>query len=98
MPTRSEGITETSRAPRYLAQLCKHMSNRGMHVETTADTYGFADFGFGTCTLQAHPQHLIITLEVRDPVVLKRAQQALTRDIERFGRRDGLSINWNPGS
>ncbi|MQA13009.1 MAG: DUF2218 domain-containing protein [Pseudonocardiaceae bacterium] len=93
MPT-SEGITDTHRAPRYLAQLCKHMTNRGFQVETTDDNYGFADFGFGTCVLHADPQQLVMNLATQDPVTLERAQRALTRDIERFGRRDGLTITW----
>nr|WP_246382521.1 DUF2218 domain-containing protein [Prauserella isguenensis] len=95
MPT-ATGLTETSRARRYLSQLCKHLSNRGMHVETSGDTYGFADFGFGTCTLHAHPHGLVIELDVSEPRALKRAQQALTRDIERFGRRDALTVTWGP--
>lgn len=97
MPS-SEGTTDTHRASRYLAQLCKHMTARGMHVESTSDNYGFADFGFGTCTLHAHPQRLVMQLETRDPVALQRAQRALTGDIERFGRRDGLTVTWSPAT
>lgn len=72
------------------------MSNRGLHVETTDNDYAFADFGFGTCTLRAHSDRLTINLESDNPTALERAQQALTRDIERFGRREGLSITWTP--
>lgn len=95
MPT-SEGVTDTQRAPRYLAQLCKHMTNRGFHVETGDEGYGFADFGFGTCVLRAEPQRLVMNLATQDPLALERAQRALTRDIRRFGRRDGLTVTWSP--
>lgn len=89
-----EGFTETNRASRYLVQLCKHMSARGMTVETSEDTYGFTDFGWGICTLRARDEGLVMTIESGDPRVLDRVQCALTRDIERFGRRDGLTVTW----
>lgn len=94
--TTSEGITETSRAPRYLTQLCRHMSNRGMDVDTDGATYGVAEFGFGTCALRAERQRLVMTLETGESVAHARAQQALTRDIERFARREGLTVTWTP--
>lgn len=94
----SMGFTETNRAGRYLSQLCKHLSARGMRVETSGDTYGVAEFGFGTCTLHAETQGLVMNLHVNHPEALRRAQRALTRDIERSGRRDGLTVTWSPSS
>jgi hypothetical protein len=59
------------------------------------DESGFVDFGFGNPTLQTQPQGLVISVETTSPVTLDRVQQRLTADIERFGRRDGLTITWN---
>lgn len=95
MPT-CDGFAATERAARYLNQLCKHMTGHGMHVETPDETYGFADFGFGTCTLRAQPDGLAMTLQAQQPVALERAQHGLTRELERFGRRDGLTVTWGP--
>lgn len=55
MPS-AEGITETTRATRYLTQLCKHLAHRGMQVDNPHDHYATADFRWGTCTLTAQPE------------------------------------------
>jgi uncharacterized protein len=92
----SDGITQTPRAPRYLSQMCKHMGALGIQVHATDDTYGLAEFGLGSCELRAEPEHLVLTLKTRNPWVLKRVQDVLTADIERFGRRERLTVHWSP--
>jgi hypothetical protein len=94
MPS-ATGFAETSRAPRYLAQMCKHMSAEGMSVQTTGDDHGAADFGWGTCTFHAGPEALTLHIQARDLSMLERAQHVLAAHLERFGRRDGLAITWN---
>jgi len=70
------------------------MTAEGMHVETTDDHYGHADFGWGSCTFHAQPEGLALHLQARDAVMLERAQQALSSHLEQFGRRDNLTVTW----
>jgi hypothetical protein len=71
------------------------MTGEGMPVQTTGQDYGSADFGWGTCTLHAEPQGLTLHVEARDLSMLERAQHVLAAHLQRFGRRDDLTVTWN---
>jgi hypothetical protein len=99
----------TRRPTRFLERLCKHIveESRFAHeVDVTFDVYaglvGFIDFApvaSGTCRLDAR-QDGVLKLEAtgRDPAALERIQRVLTHLVERFGRRDGLTVEWGPSS
>lgn len=115
MPT-AEARTPTSRAARYLAQLCDHAAamgaNRPAHAghhapdhpqvgaERTGADHGVITFGAaGRCVLTATPAELLARVEAADEPALSRIQQTLSADLERFGRRDGLTVVWTrPGT
>jgi hypothetical protein len=66
----AEGRAETERASRYLVQLCRHVHlvaqhNPRMqaHVHWSHDR-GEISFGWGRCTLRAHPRVLTLRAEV----------------------------------
>lgn len=98
---RSEAVVETPRAPRYLAQLCKHFAHEAetrpdrVRVEYD-DEQGFADFGWvGSCTMQVQPQGLQLRAAASDPIRLGLVQRVMASHLERFGRRDDLVVRWS---
>jgi hypothetical protein len=116
MPT-AEARVETSRASRYLVQLCRHASQMGQrrvhripdhatgdnHMTMPAhadaewsDTYGKITVEWGTCTLAAAEDRLTLWIEADDEEKLQRIQDAVTRDLTRFSRRDPLTVERRP--
>jgi len=51
---------------------------------------------WGQCRIAADAGRLILRVEATDDENLRRIQDVLTRDIDRFGRRDRLTVNWHP--
>ena len=102
MPT-IEGHVPTERASRYLQQLCSHASrmrhfghgaHRGPSAEATSDTTGRITRGSARCDLTAGPTALALHLTADDEEQLRGLQEAVTRTLERVGRRDGLKVVW----
>lgn len=97
----SVALVETPRAPRYLAQLCKHFAHEaearpGRVCVEYDDENGFADFGWvGICTMHAQPQGLQLRAAANDPIRLQLVQRVMASHLERFGRRDRLLVRWS---
>ncbi|MEZ0115520.1 hypothetical protein ABH920_009559 [Catenulispora sp. EB89] len=96
MPT-MEARVPTDRAARYLQQLCSHagrMHHGGPRAEATSDTTGRITRGAAVCDLTAAPDALVLRVTGDDEQQLKALQEAVTRTLERVGRRDGLTVFW----
>jgi hypothetical protein len=106
----AEARIQTSQPSRYLVQLCRHASSINhkilhpragrahagpdvQHVEWS-DTDGTLTFGWARCTLQAGPDTLTVRAEAASEENLQRIQDLITRNLERFGRRDHLKVTW----
>jgi hypothetical protein len=63
------------------------------HVECS-ETSGVISFGWGQCTMQATPGTLTLRAEAEDEVNLHRVQDIIARDIDRFGKRNQLTVIW----
>jgi hypothetical protein len=63
------------------------------HVEWS-NTHGTLDLGWARCTMQAGPGMLTVRAEATDEDSLQQAQDLITRNLERFGRREHLTLNW----
>jgi hypothetical protein len=63
------------------------------HVEWS-ETRGLVSFGRAQCTIQTTPGTLTLRAEATDEENLQRVQDIVAGDIERFGRRDHLTVNW----
>src|SRR5262249_60389586 len=61
-----------------------------------SDTHGTLDMGWGRCTMQAGPGMLTVRAEAASEESLQRVQDLIARDLERFGRREHLQVNWQP--
>jgi hypothetical protein len=100
----------TTHASQYLVAVCRHasrMSHRILarhggdranrpqvsHVDWT-DTDGTLELNWGHCTFHAGPDELTVRIEAADDEHLEAVQQIIARDLERYGRREDLSINW----
>ncbi|WP_216094203.1 DUF2218 domain-containing protein, partial [Jiangella alba] len=49
----------------------------------------------GRCTLRAGAGTLAVVVEAPAEDELRQLQDLLARDLERFGRRDGLTVEWS---
>jgi len=106
----AETTIETSNASRYLVQLCTHATKMGhglrrLHARSTherpevldvdwSDTHGVLTLSWGKCTLDADPTTLTVRVDAEDGEHLQRVQDLIAADLERFGRREQLTVAW----
>lgn len=96
MTLRSEAHIPTTDADRYGKQLCNHATHMGARSEWTPPT-GVIEFPQGgICRLTADPDELVLTVEVDTADQLTTIQTIITADIQRFGARHGMRVNWSP--
>lgn len=70
---------------------------RELHLtaESSATT-GVIEFApWGRCTLQAETTALLVRVEATDEEKLRRIQDIVTNDLQRFGRRENLTVTWH---
>jgi hypothetical protein len=106
----AETHIQTERPSRYLVQLCKHadsINDKILHFHAStaqsrpevqhaewSGTDGTLTFSGGRCTLHAGPDTLTVRVDATSEEELQRIQGLITRNLERFGRRDQLKVNW----
>lgn len=88
--SRAEVATEKPVA--YMRQLCKHF---GHNVDAWfGEDSGYIQFEFGRCDLQATVQTLTLDVSAADAESHERMERVIGSHLERFGRRDNLSVAW----
>ena len=106
----AEALIQTDHPARYLAQLCKHASKMGGHLPRGHDggrppeirhadcsaTSGIVTLDGGRWTMQATPGTLRLRAEAGNQEDLQRIQDLLTARMEKIGRRDQLTVTWQP--
>ena len=108
----AETHIQTERPSRYLVQLCKHadsINHKILHRHASkaqarlevldvewSDADGTLTFSWGRCTMQAGPDTLTVRIDATNEEDLQRIQNLITGNLERFGRRDQLKVNWQP--
>jgi hypothetical protein len=60
-----------------------------------SDTYGVVELGEGRCILRAESDALTLRAEAPDEKTLQSVQQRVAERLERFGRRDQLTVTWS---
>ena len=65
-----------------------------LHVAQSADRTTLTFDPWGRCTVHAELDRIALRIDAADEQNLRRIQQIITRDIERFGRREHLSVAW----
>lgn len=88
----SRAIVQTTRASRYLQQLCKHFGHK-IPVEFTPEA-GWIRFDFGRADLAATANTLTMTATAGTAEDLARLQRVLASHLERFAFRDALRVRW----
>jgi cytochrome P450 len=97
-------LAQLGRHSRQLGRLAVHQPGRHSPDGTAptarpaewSDTSGIIDFGWGRCTLDATAEALTLRAEAGDPDQLQRIQDGIARRVERIGRRDRLTVTWQP--
>jgi hypothetical protein len=65
-----------------------------VQAECTADT-GVLTFSPGArCSISATSNLLTVRIDADTDQILQQVRDVITRDLERFGRRDGLIVAW----
>lgn len=60
-----------------------------------SDSLGTITFNpWGRCTMLADGKSLTVRIDASDEDGLRQIQQVITRNVGRFGRRDGLTVAW----
>jgi uncharacterized protein len=88
----SKAQVQTLKASRYLVQLCKHFAHK-IQVEYDAQR-GHAAFPWGTCTMLAEEEQLILHCAGEDEASLERVQHVVQEHLEGFAFREKPSIVW----
>ena len=93
MTLTSRADVATEKPVPYMRQLCKHFGHR---VDASFDDdSGYIQFEFGRCELHAADGELRMTVSAGDDESRQRMQDVIGSHLERFGKRDGLSVAWS---
>ena len=96
-----------ARLGKHAAKMGQHLGHRPrahgsgaaapqvQHAEWSA-TSGTVRLNLGGWTMQAIPGALTLRAEAADPASLQQIQDMLTTRLEKFGRREHLSVSWQP--
>jgi hypothetical protein len=98
----AEAVVATERSSRYLVQLCRHVElaakthpRMQAHAQWS-DECGVISLGPARCTLRADPGTLTLRAEAPDEDGLYQLEQQITHRLEQVGRRDRLTVIWEP--
>src|SRR5262249_46673056 len=61
-----------------------------------SETSGYLVLSLGRCALRATDDMLTIRAETSTPEHLARIQELISRRLESFGRRERLTVTWQP--
>ena len=88
----SRAAVTTEKPVPYMRQLCKHFGHK---VDASfGDDSGYIQFEFGRCELQARDGELDLTVTAPDEASRERMRHVVGSHLERFGKRDGLTVSW----
>jgi hypothetical protein len=90
----SEARISTDSADRYAKQLCNHASHMGARSSWAPPdgTVWFPDGG--TCHVTVLGDQLLLVAEAATPSQLAKIQSIVAADLQRFGHRAGIRIDW----
>ena len=92
---RSEARVPTSSANRYAKRLCDHAAHMADDSEWVPP-YGVIGFPQGgRCRIEAAPDELMLVAEAATPGELEGIRTTIGSSLERFGRREGLKVDWS---
>lgn len=88
----SRAEVATDKPVAYMRQLCKHFGHK---IDASFDDdSGHIQFEFGRCELHAAARTLTLDVSAPDAESHQRMENVIGSHLERFGRRDELSVAW----
>ena len=88
----SQADVATEKPVPYMRQLCKHFGHK---VDAAFDDdSGYIQFEFGRCELRAADATLHLSVSANSEENRERMRNVIGSHLERFGRRDELSVTW----
>jgi uncharacterized protein len=82
----------TAAAPRYAKQLASHFGHK---AEVRAEAEGSRIvLAVGSCLLVTGDNAIELRAEAETAEGLERVQKVIGSHLERFGQRDGLTVEW----
>jgi hypothetical protein len=89
----SRAEVATDKPVAYMRQLCKHFGHK---VDASfGDDSGYIQFEFGRCELDTSDRTLKLEVSANDAESHQRMERVIGSHLERFGRRDELSVTWD---
>jgi len=89
----SQATVATEKPVPYMRQLCKHFGHK---IDAAFDeTSGFINFDAGRCDLRAGDGELYLTVTAETEEKRERLRNVVGSHLERFGKRDELSVTWS---
>jgi uncharacterized protein len=88
----SRAEVTTDKPVAYMRQLCKHFGHK--LDASFGDDAGYIQFDFGRCSLHASAGVLALEVTAGDEESHERMERVIASHLERFGRRDELSVAW----
>jgi hypothetical protein len=88
----SRAEVATDKPVPYMRQLCKHFGHK--NEASFDDDTGQIQFEYGRCELRAVDGQLELTVSAADAESHERTERVIGSHLERFGKRDGLSVSW----
>jgi catechol 2,3-dioxygenase len=85
-------VVATAKPSPYLLQLAKHFRHK--REVTFDDQHATLRFAFGVAELSTRAGELVIDAYAHTPADLERLQHVVGSHLERFGRRDELTVAW----
>ena len=83
----------TGKPVAYMRQLCKHFGHK--NDASFGEHSGHIQFDFGRCELRASEATLELEVSANDEESHERMERVISSHLERFGRRDGLTVAWH---
>jgi hypothetical protein len=92
---RSIAVVTTDAPERYAKQLLAHLGRKNT-VETVDGERqgGRLVFAYGTGTVRAEDNHLVLEATAEDSDSLAHVEDVLARHLERFGAKRELVVTW----
>ena len=88
----SQATVATEKPVPYMRQLCKHFGHK---VDAAFDDdSGYIKFDAGRCDLRAGDGELSLIVTAETEENRERLRNVVGSHLERFGRRDELSVTW----
>lgn len=88
----TQATVTTENASSLTKKLCRHFAHK---VPTTLQgDQGIIDFPFGRCRIDAHPDQLVMNIQLKKSESADKAEEVLGKHLIRMGHHENLQVDW----